>query len=235
MPKEFIEMKIPVPYGRIMAKAWGNSDSHCHKVLAIHGWQDNAGSFDTLVPLLPESLYILAVDLPGHGLSSHLPPGCPYTDIMFLIEVKRIVDYMEWNEFTILGHSMGGMIGLLYSSLYPQSVTKVILLDTIKSFCYPWDKWPQKVADITKVFVQMDQKNSIPPVYDHKTMIERMKGSTAIYKDINEEAIECLLSRGSKVSSDGKGEYFSRDIRTKLIFARPPFTKILMKRRLSVF
>ena len=33
MPKEFIEMEIPVPYGSIKAKAWGSASTHSHQIL----------------------------------------------------------------------------------------------------------------------------------------------------------------------------------------------------------
>lgn len=31
----------------------------------LHGWMDNAGTFDTLIPLLPKELSYLSIDLPG--------------------------------------------------------------------------------------------------------------------------------------------------------------------------
>lgn len=45
-------MKIPAPWGHIAAKEWGNSGSGT-KVIAVHGWQDNANSFDPLVSHMP--------------------------------------------------------------------------------------------------------------------------------------------------------------------------------------
>ena len=51
----------------------------------MHGWQDNAGSFDRLIPLLPRNHAYLAIDLPGHGLSSRIPNGMQYHTGMSLI------------------------------------------------------------------------------------------------------------------------------------------------------
>ena len=47
-------------------------------MLGLHGWRDNSGTFDRIVPLLPPSFYFVAIDVQGHGFSSHLPPGMPY-------------------------------------------------------------------------------------------------------------------------------------------------------------
>jgi pimeloyl-ACP methyl ester carboxylesterase len=58
-------------------------------VLAVHGWMDNAGTFDKLFPLLPRSLYIMAIEMPGHGRSSHFPAGMPYHYIVSRIHQKH--------------------------------------------------------------------------------------------------------------------------------------------------
>ena len=68
-------MKIPVPYGYLSAKVWGSLTQDSIKVIAMHGYMDNAGTFDRLIPLLPDNYYIVAFDLPGHGFSSHVPYG----------------------------------------------------------------------------------------------------------------------------------------------------------------
>ncbi|HQC73883.1 MAG TPA: alpha/beta hydrolase, partial [Candidatus Competibacteraceae bacterium] len=65
-------LELSTPYLRLAARAWGPADGL--PVLAVHGWLDNAASFDALAPLLPE-LRLVALDLPGHGHSAHRPPG----------------------------------------------------------------------------------------------------------------------------------------------------------------
>ncbi|CAG7820504.1 unnamed protein product, partial [Allacma fusca] len=70
------EIRVPVPWGHVAGKAWGNKNGL--PVLGIHGFLDNAGTFDTIAPLLLDSLYFVTLDLPGHGLSSRLPSGISY-------------------------------------------------------------------------------------------------------------------------------------------------------------
>lgn len=48
-------------------KWWGPRTKQ--PILALHGWQDNAGTFDTLAPLLPHHIPLFCIDLPGHGAS----------------------------------------------------------------------------------------------------------------------------------------------------------------------
>lgn len=61
--RSFEEITIPVPWGVVAGKWYG--DRKKQPVLAIHGWQDNAGTFDRLCPLLPSTIPILCIDLPG--------------------------------------------------------------------------------------------------------------------------------------------------------------------------
>lgn len=70
------EVQIPTDWGHIAAKLWGKEDQR--PILALHGWQDNAATWDALIPQLPESCSILAIDFPGHGNSSWIPKGSQY-------------------------------------------------------------------------------------------------------------------------------------------------------------
>lgn len=99
-------LEVPAPYGTISCKLWcedGNASwtpgktyfpismamvgitlslhVGVEKIIALHGWQDNCGTFDELIPLITTKAVIVAVDFPGHGRSSHLPVGIPYSDL----------------------------------------------------------------------------------------------------------------------------------------------------------
>lgn len=130
-----INMKIPVPYGHLHAKVWGSPGPNKLNVLAVHGWQDNAGSWDKLIPFLnyEEHLYVVAFDMTGHGLSSHLPQGVCYSEITFLLDIKRVLDYLKWNKVTIMAHSMGANISLQFAATYPNLVERIVTIDTVKS------------------------------------------------------------------------------------------------------
>lgn len=99
-------------------------------ILFIHGWQDNAGTFDPLVELLPKELSYLCVDLPGHGLSSPYPSGMFYYIFWDgLLVARRIVKHFGWAKVSIVGHSLGGAVGFMYASVFPDEVDKLVSLD----------------------------------------------------------------------------------------------------------
>ncbi|KAH8316914.1 hypothetical protein KR074_002296, partial [Drosophila pseudoananassae] len=122
-------VKIAVPWGHISGRWYGNRSER--PILAIHGWLDNLGTFDRLIPLLPEYLGVLCIDLPGHGRSSHLPPGMHYSTDDYVLIIPRIMKEYGWPKVSLLGHSLGGIISFIYTALAPHTVDMVISLDIL--------------------------------------------------------------------------------------------------------
>ena len=113
---------------------WGNAfvkkyigDESVVPIVAIHGWLDNCASFSFLSPLLKNSVY--AVDLPGHGKSSHLPDGSWYHFIDYVEKFHEIISGLKLNKFILLGHSMGAAISVIYSATFPENVSKLVMID----------------------------------------------------------------------------------------------------------
>ncbi|KAM5333001.1 serine hydrolase-like protein 2 isoform 2-T2 [Glossophaga mutica] len=109
----YSELKLPVPWGHIAAKAWGSPSDR--PVLCLHAWLDNANSFDRLIPLLPRDFYYVAMDFGGHGLSSHYSPGVLYRHESFVSEVLRVTAALKWSRLSIMGHSFGGLVAGMVS------------------------------------------------------------------------------------------------------------------------
>ena len=111
-----------------LGKWWGPRDKQ--PWLALHGWQDNAGTFDTLAPLLPPHIALLCIEFPGHGKSSYYPKGqFYYIQWDNLIVVRQIVKYFKWEKVSIIGHSLGGGIAFLYAASFPEETDKIINFD----------------------------------------------------------------------------------------------------------
>ena len=64
------EITLKIPGFSIAGLTLGKPENP--PILALHGWLDNANSFAPLAPYLQHNFYLIAVDLPGHGHSSHL-------------------------------------------------------------------------------------------------------------------------------------------------------------------
>lgn len=88
----------------------------------LHGWQDNAGTFDRLIPLLPKEFSYLAIDLPGHGLSSQIPAGMQYHTIDKIYTINHLLKEYNWDKVSLIGHSLGSIISFLFTSVFPSKV-----------------------------------------------------------------------------------------------------------------
>lgn len=123
------ELRIPLAQGALAAKAWGDPASP--PLLALHGWLDNAGSFDRLAPLLAQERYVVALDLRGHGRSAHLPEGGWYHYVDRFDELREVLDHFGWARADLLGHSLGGTLASLFAALYPERVGELLLIEAL--------------------------------------------------------------------------------------------------------
>lgn len=122
------EFVVDTPVGRITGLRAG--DAGAPRVLALHGWLDNAASFVPLAQHL-HGIDLVAVDLPGHGASAHLPPGADYSFAAAANSVLDIADALGWDRFSLLGHSMGAGISSLVAAACPQRVDRVVAIEAL--------------------------------------------------------------------------------------------------------
>lgn len=102
----------------ILGKLWGSQDKQ--PILAMHGWQDNAASFDNIAPFIIKNIPVMAINLPGHGLSSWLPPGFMYNELIYFLLIKRIKKYFGWEKLKIMAHSLSDYDNILVRRKFPK-------------------------------------------------------------------------------------------------------------------
>ncbi|XP_058057500.1 probable serine hydrolase isoform X2 [Anopheles bellator] len=211
------EVEIPVPWGIVAGKWWGSRLKQ--PVLAIHGWQDNAGSFDRLCPLLPAEISILAIDLPGHGKSSHYPKGMHYFIFWDGITlIRRIVKYYGWENITLLGHSLGGALSFMYAASFPNEVNRFISLDIAGPTVRDHIKLAASTGDSIDKFLHYETlPESKMPCYGYEEMIDLV---LAAYEgSVDHDSVEVLMRRGMALAPPHmhkNGYHFARDLRLKV-------------------
>ena len=96
-------------------------------LLIIHGFlgmSDNGKSFSLLYAA--EGFQVHLLDLRNHGKSFHS------NEFNYSIMSKDILEYCQLNNLTsisIIGHSMGGKVAMLFATTYPELVDKLIVAD----------------------------------------------------------------------------------------------------------
>ncbi len=92
------------------------------RVLALHGWLDNAHSFLPLAKLLPENIQLIAIDQAGHGWSDHRLGHSWYYLADFVRDVELLAKLLQWPKFFLLGHSLGGAVSCMTAAALPTQV-----------------------------------------------------------------------------------------------------------------
>ncbi|ANB19707.1 alpha/beta fold hydrolase [Dokdonella koreensis] len=123
------ERRFDVPHLPIAARCWG--DPALPPLLALHGWLDNAGSFDHLAPRLAAHHQVIAIDLAGHGRSGHRPAGTWYPYIDFLDEILGVVEQLGRPRIDLLGHSLGGTLASVFAGIFPERVGRLALIEAL--------------------------------------------------------------------------------------------------------
>ena len=112
----------------LRCQTWG--DPNRPPLLALHGWLDSSSSFMPIGELI-RSHYVVAPDLVGHACSQHLPLNMLYTLETHVLVLLCMLDKLNWKTFAILGHSLGGGIGLAIAAALSSRITHVIMLDKL--------------------------------------------------------------------------------------------------------
>ena len=123
------ELRIELGDRVLAALAWG--DPADPPIVALHGWLDNAGSFSAIAPLLARDHYVVAVDLRGHGRSSHIPAGAWYHYVDYFDDLRAVLDYFGWARATLFGHSLGGTLASLFAASHPERVKTLLLVEAL--------------------------------------------------------------------------------------------------------
>lgn len=204
------EIQIGLPHITLAAKVWG--DKSLPPLLALHGWLDNAGSFDRIAPLLCTHFHIVAVDLPGHGRSQWRPEGVWYHYVDYVSDVIAIVRAMAWTKFSLLGHSLGGTVASVVAACRPDVVDRLILIEALGPIA----------GDASRTLAQfqrgMDQRES----YEEKSLRVFPHEDDAIaarrkVNNLSDDAATAIVSRGIKPVDGG----FSWSSDPRLTLATP--------------
>lgn len=105
---------------------WG--DSGRPLALALHGWLDNALSFSRLGPALRQC-QLLALDLSGHGLSSHRSVDATYQIWDDVPQLEAIVRQLGVDRVILVGHSRGAAVAALLASVLGDCCSHLVFID----------------------------------------------------------------------------------------------------------
>lgn len=191
------ELALCGPGGNLHLAARAHGPPDGVPVLALHGWLDNAASFDALAAHLA-GIRLVCLDLPGHGYSDHRPPGCTYHLIDFVGDVLSAADSLGWQRFTVLGHSLGGVIGSLLAGACPERVERLSLMEALGPFSEAPDHAPARLA--AAVARSRRGMRRAPPAYSD---LDAAVAARSRAGGLSYGAARMLVERGTYTRDDG--------------------------------
>ncbi len=99
-------------------------------LMMVHGWLSHAGIWRQTIASFLHNHYCISIDLLGHGHSDKPHTG-DYSISAQAQRVQAVAAELGLERYTLLGHSMGGMISLFTTLSRPESIEHLILVAPI--------------------------------------------------------------------------------------------------------
>jgi pimeloyl-ACP methyl ester carboxylesterase len=168
-------------------------------VLCLHGWLDNSASFIPMIKYFEASDFI-AIDLPGHGKSSHKSIDAYYHFFDWIYDILTLVESNKWENIHIVGHSMGGMIASAFTAAFPEKVKSLTLID---SMGFMYGKEEESTSQLRKGMLSRVKFQSAASKSNANLTRDKAIKSRVLISDLSYEIAELIVSRNLKETEHG--------------------------------
>ncbi len=108
------------------------------RAIALHGWFNDRDAFAPLLPALdPDAMSIAFMDCRGYG-SSRNQAG-PFDMATIAADAIKLADRLEWDTFSLVGHSMGGKAALAAAVAAPTRIERICGITPVWAAPAPFD------------------------------------------------------------------------------------------------
>jgi pimeloyl-ACP methyl ester carboxylesterase len=176
---------------------WGNDGAP--PLILIHGGRDHCRSWDVIAHALQPHFHVIAPDLRGHG-DSDWTRGGSYALSEYVYDLTRLVRTIAAPRVTLVGHSMGGMVSLIYSGSFPDKVAALVVLDGVTVL--PGAKTAPPHERVAKWVDQLDALHDRAP-RRYKTIEDAAAQMQTHNKRLSRELALHLAKHGARRNDDG--------------------------------
>jgi pimeloyl-ACP methyl ester carboxylesterase len=106
---------------------WGNPNNF--PVICVHGLTRNAHDFDYIAPILAQNYWVICPDVMGRGRSDYATYVTDYTYKQYVTDLHSMLKSLGIRETYYIGTSMGGIIAMIFASVFRSTIKKLILND----------------------------------------------------------------------------------------------------------
>jgi pimeloyl-ACP methyl ester carboxylesterase len=190
-PAAYTESFVEIDGLRLHVQDYGASGKP--PMLCVHGGGANAHWWDFVAQGFTADYHVRAVDLRGHGDSDwddSDPPDYNYS--RHAADIHELTERLDLRDFVLVGHSMGGMVSIVYAATHPGRAKALVVVDSNLAMT------PERIANFNAVANR--------PAREYETESEflanyrvRPGGSTAPV-----EALRHIAQHGGRRFDDGR-------------------------------
>ena len=169
---------------------WGDSGT---PIVCVHGLTGNAFFYQALADALSPRHRVFAYDLRGRGDSDK--PESGYGVPTHAADLAKLVNALGLERPAIMGHSLGAFISLYYAAHYPESISKLVLIDG--GLPLPWSTVEEQPAWLTAAVNRLGT-----PVPSFEQFIQALKQAPFLGKYWN-EYIDIAYAHDVNYHADG--------------------------------
>ena len=105
---------------------WGNHGRH--PLVLVHGSRLHAHVWNHFSRRFSDRYHIIALDQRGHG-DSGWGAKDGYQMEHFYEDLRAVVEARKLARFTLIGHSLGGRVSMLFAHRHPELLERLVLVD----------------------------------------------------------------------------------------------------------
>lgn len=171
---------------------WGNEGAPV--MLLVHGLHDHCRTWDDLAAHFADDYHVVAPDLRGHGDSQWLR-GSAYQYLDYIYDLHQLIVQADLGPVVLVGHSLGGAIAAMFAGVYPELVSRLVLIEAIGRWglgqppvpvhlrIQEWventralaARLPRRYQDLSEAYQRMQQAN--PQLRDEQALHLTVHGS----------------------------------------------------------
>ena len=147
-----------------------NEESDKKILLFVHGWQADKNNLKAIFNYLQNIYRIISIDLPGFGGSTK--PDSKIGSIEYAEYIFEFLDKLNIKKICLVGHSLGGKIGIILAANHKNLVEKLVLIDSAGI------RNKRSVIWYIKVYQYKILKFIYKQIFNSEKLINRLKESS---------------------------------------------------------
>ena len=139
LPSGFKVQQIQVEGASMHVRVGGSGPA----VVLLHGFGDTGDMWVPLAAALQKNHRVVIPDLRGMGLSSK--PDGGYDKKTQAGDIRAVLDKLGIDQADVVGHDIGTMVAYAYAARYPDTTTRLVVMDAPVPGVPPWEqvvRWP---------------------------------------------------------------------------------------------